>query len=275
MTLHAITPAERLSESLEKIKVGPMAVVRLLAVLDSPSANTASVAGALEADPKLTAHIMKLANSAFYGLSGRVKTVSMAVSVVGFSATRSMATLAAAGLADPDASVPPGFWDHTAAAAAAASLLAPMLSIPKGEAFAAALLHDLGLALIHQAMPEFHRPMVESYGTDTVELARAEAERFGMAHDEAAGMILQSWHFPDELTTAIAGHHQDDDEPSPLGRLVRLADRVAIAVSNPASFDAAAMGEELGIEESEMKRVVLLARQNSADVAGGLPRSRR
>ena len=104
---------------------------------------------------------MRLANSAYYGLSGRVRTVTFAVTVLGFTTVRSLALTAAAGVGGGDP-VPPGFWRRSACTAVAAGELARPLGLHAPDAFCLGLLSGIGQALLHHADPAGYAALAEA-----------------------------------------------------------------------------------------------------------------
>jgi HD-like signal output (HDOD) protein len=181
------------------------AATRVLLLIDDPDSRVADLADAIGADPAFTTKVIALANSSYYGLSGRVGTLQYAISVLGFQTIRALAVSLAAGL-DTPSSVPTGFWEQAAIAATAAALIAPNLGASAADAFCAGLLHTLGAALLHQRepLPQLCLPMM--LGAD--ELNQREAELYGVTHADAGAAMLASWRFPDRLCTLVAAHHE-------------------------------------------------------------------
>jgi len=118
-----------LHKMLDSVIIARPAAVRVLAVVDDRNASAQKVAGAIEADPDFSAQIMRLANSAYYGMSGKIGNVGFGVAVIGFSAVRSLAALNATGLDQPDRPKPDGFWQHAAASAAGCAVVASRYGI--------------------------------------------------------------------------------------------------------------------------------------------------
>ena len=144
-----------LIEELERLPAQPSVAVRTVWVADQPNSSAKDLAAALTADPALTARVLRLANSAYYGLSRRVAEVSFAVTVVGFPTVRAMAAVHASGLFEPgEHTVPEGYWEHSVATATLCSVLAPRAGVRPNQAFPLGLLHDLGSALLFRADPE-------------------------------------------------------------------------------------------------------------------------
>src|SRR2546423_12163596 len=146
---------DALIEELERLPAQPSVAVRTVWVADQPNSSSKDLAAALTADPSLTARVLRLANSAYYGLSRRVAEVSFAVTVVGFPTVRAMAAVHASGLFEPgEHTVPDGYWEHSVATATVCSVLAPRAGVRANQAFPLGLLHDLGSALLFRADPE-------------------------------------------------------------------------------------------------------------------------
>jgi len=230
--------AARLHLALDSITVARPAAVQVLTTVDDPNADAHKVAAAVELDPGFAAQLIRLANSAYYGMSGRVGNTGFAVTVIGFSAIRSMAALNATGLDSGNEPGPRGFWEHAAATAAACSTLAPRFGLVTGDAFAAGLLHDLGIALLSTFDRDGHQAIASADGDDGALLAAAERIRFGMGHDDAAAHVLAAWRFPPAFIDAIAGHHAEGPPTSPLSAATRAGDVVASAVDIESPIDS-------------------------------------
>jgi putative nucleotidyltransferase with HDIG domain len=219
-----------LIRQLERLPANPTAAVRVLWLTDDPSSSSEDLAVAVNSDPMLTARIMQMANSAYYGLSGRVPSSAFAITVLGFSAVRTMAAAAAAGALEGRDAVPPGFWAHAAATAAAAALVADRVGASRTEAFSLGLLHDLGRGLLHRIDAERYADVTATVATGALPLIDAERESFGTDHVEAMRRVLEAWRFPSSFVEAIARHHDDPaTATSPLGRALVAGEALAIA----------------------------------------------
>ena len=196
-----------LIEELERLPAQPSVAVRTVWVADQPTSSAKDLAAALTADPSLTARVLRLANSAYYGLSRRIADVTFAVTVVGFPTVRAMAAVHASGLFEPgEHTVPDGYWEHSVATATVCSVLAPRAGVRPNQAFPLGLLHDLGTALLFRADPERFLA-VQAESRDGRSLRAAEKAAYGMAHDEAAARVFSAWRFPETFIDAVADHH--------------------------------------------------------------------
>lgn len=195
----------------------------VLRVVEDPRASSGDLARVIEADPALSARVIRLANSPYYGLSRRVGSASRAVVLLGFSAVRALAVSAAYSLLvdDTDLGVP-GFWAHSVATAIGASCVARVIGGSMSEAFSAGLLHDVGLGL----------------GADLED------------HAERGAVALESWRFPEEFVAAVAQHHllptRADDV---LVRLVRAGESLAVLANPESDIDGPQLPATDALEE--------------------------
>jgi HD-like signal output (HDOD) protein len=204
-------------EQLRHLPAQRAAALHVMAVASDGWASSNDVAAALQVDPAMTAHVLRLANSAYYGMSGRVRTVGFAVTVIGFSAVRSMAATFAAGVVG--ARVPDGFWDRAAASAACCSLTAASVGAARLDGFSVGLLHELGDYLLFSQDEAAHAALhTEVAHWDCKRRSRHERELFGTDHGEALARSLENWHFPDDFVEAYATHCEANLASTPLAR---------------------------------------------------------
>jgi HD-like signal output (HDOD) protein len=219
--------------SQEELPVQAAAAANVLRLVEDPDVGVPDLAAAIGADPVLAARVIRVANSSYYGLSGRVATLPFAVSIVGFQSVRALAVAAAAGLDGPHA-VPQGFWLAAATAATAADLVAPTLEANPGDAFCLGLLHTLGTALLHQRQPGAVS-CLGNPGDERLQL-QDEIETYGIDHAHAAAEVLAGWKFPTHLSELIATHHVPTlhDAP-PLARVLSVARTLTAIALQPDS----------------------------------------
>ena len=219
-------PDEAILARYEQIPARAGAAANLLRLADDPNTSAQDLARAAATDPLFAARLLRVANSTYYGLSGRVSTLPFAVSVVGFQVVRTYAVIAAAGL-DGDDAAPQGFWRAAALCATAAEQVAPMIGANPGDAFCVGLLHTLGAALLHRdhageitlCLPE---------PPDATNLIGHERDTMGVSHDVLAAGVLRSWQFPEHVVSVVGRHHQQVlPDAQPLERALHLARSLA------------------------------------------------
>ena len=191
---------------LEQLPPARAAALRVVQIVDDPDSGANDVATAASVDAALTARMLRMANSAYYGLSGRVASTTFAVTVIGFQTVRSLATMAAAGFAS-DADLPPGFWARGAATASGATLLARRVGADASQAFCVGILHDLGTALLWRHDAERQADLL-ARATDAEPAHVLELAEYGATHASLCADVLASWHFPEDLCVAIGRHHE-------------------------------------------------------------------
>jgi HD-like signal output (HDOD) protein len=210
---------EQLVRDLDSLPAQQAVAVRVLHVSGDPRSSATDLAGAVMADPAISAQVIKLANSAYYGLSGRVGTLPFAVTVVGFLSIRSVVAAFAAGALGGEVPVPDGFWARAASSASSASLVAPRVGAARADAFSMGLLHELGDFLLHRASPEAHAEVHQSAEHwDCRRRCRVERQLFGIDHGQALARCLESWRFPEEFVEALDGHAEATRVGPPLCR---------------------------------------------------------
>lgn len=229
-----VDPAD-LKAHLGELPALPQAVLQLLQLLRDDRLSTEQCIRLIETDPILTTRTLRLANSAFYGMAGRVTRITDAVAMLGLRTVA--AALAAATLTQAFRQEDcPGYchaehWRHSVATALCARELAPRAGLDEEEAFLAGLMHDFGcLVLAIQCAPGAAAAMAMSR-EQGLPLHEAEAAVLGLNHADVGALLAQHWHFPAEIVAAIEHHHRrpvaEAGSRVPLEALVQLANALA------------------------------------------------
>lgn len=261
---------------ITQLPVQPGAAMRLLWMLEDPRTSAADLGRLIESDPALSTQVIRLANTAFYGLSGKVSSAWRAVTVLGLATVRALATTAAFDLfSEKGRSVPDDFWPHSVTTAAASSSLARRIGVQANDAFSAGLLHDIGAALVFRRAPRRYDAVLERLAADPgLTLVEAERQEFGLTHAEVGAAALAVMKFPPDLCEAISVHHCTPSEVGTrLGRLLIAADSIALAVDNRPSEQNAPIGEALEaleIPASAEEALVEEVRRDQENLAGFL-----
>ncbi len=187
-----------------------------LKISDMIAENTASAQQLSEVimrDPSLTARILKLVNSSYYGLRTKVDTVSRAVAVIGMhelsSLVYSMCAVQSFSRISSSITNMNTFWRHGVYCGLVAKGIATRLNCLNTERlFVAGLLHDLGTLTINARFPEIAEQTIFQAAGDEAVLARAEQEALGFDHAYLGALMLESWHMPETTCDAIRYHHQ-------------------------------------------------------------------
>lgn len=260
-----------LERALDDVQAARPVAMRVLQLADDPHADARKLADAIELDPILTTQVLKLANSAAFGMSGRVGSTQIAVSVLGFSAVRSVATLIAAGLRNLRSQPPAGFWQHSAATAAGCALVSKRFGVPWGDAFALGLLHDLGVAMLGGVDAVTYRRICDG-NVDTMSLCESERAEFGMSHPDAAATVLGAWKFPVATVAAIAAHHDPAIDRTPESLVLAAGDSLAHLAFGTGGDNDTERLSDLGFSDSDIEAFTVRTGGRASEVLAGLPR---
>jgi putative nucleotidyltransferase with HDIG domain len=230
-----LTPDEVVA-SLAELPPMPTSIQEVIVACDDHDMTVGQLSQVVLRDQSLTANILKLANSAFYGHARRVTTVTEAVVLLGFSAIKSLAisshTARLLNRPLPGYGLNQGeLWHHSICVAFTARRLAVEVHLaPVEEAFVAGLLHDIGKTVLSGYMEQAFAE-VSRVSTETREpFHHVEARLLGFDHAELGARVAARWSFPQELEEAIRYHHDPDQatlKPM-LAHVVHVADAVCM-----------------------------------------------
>lgn len=232
------TPAEKLRHIASKISglpTLPTVISKLIELVDSPKTDTRILAKLIYNDQSLTARILKIANSAYYGFSREISTVDTAIVVMGFNAVKEMGL----SLSVYDAFKNIGsvkdfdvnrYWEHSVATGMAAKILARRAYLPEtGELFVAGLLHDIGKMVLIQYLPDDFRKVVDYMREKECTYVEAERALIGVTHAQIGALIASRWRLPDRIVSCIRNHHSIKPADSFLREtiMINLADLIS------------------------------------------------
>jgi len=206
----AIPPPIQARNGLCQLPVfGPVAL-KMLNLLANQEAEVRTIAGLLRSDPALSAKVLAVANSSFYGTPQYIDNLARAILVLGFERTKSLTLTVALRsftrhLANPK--VMQSCWQHSIATALLAEELAPLYEIAKDRAYTAALIHDVGRLGLLRAYGELYAPLFAAVHDTLAESLEAERSLFQMDHCQAGLLLTQRWGFPSEYSRVAGCHH--------------------------------------------------------------------
>jgi HD-like signal output (HDOD) protein len=188
-----------------------MVAVRVLEISEGEQFSAHELAQAVSADQALTAKLLRLSNSAYYGFPRRISTVRDAVVLLGFRAVRS-ATLASCVIE----ALPGGHvldqmtaWRYSVTVGLLAEVLARATRKHQDEAFTAGVLHNIGRMALDQHRPRelmASRALAERDGVSIIE---AQRHVLGYTDADLGGALALHWNFPEPLAQAVLRHHLD------------------------------------------------------------------
>lgn len=209
------TTAEALVSEVRELVSLPDVAIQINARVEDPHSTAGDIAAIIATDPGLTARLLRIANSPFFGLTARVATVDRAVTVVGAKSIRDLVIATAAirsfkGIPNTLVSMD-DFWYHSLYCALIARLLGRNRKLPQADSlFVAGLLHDVGQLVIFNRAPEAAQEIMRLSMEDphTMDTHQAEMEVLGFDHARVGGLLLHNWHLPPLLEECVALHHR-------------------------------------------------------------------
>jgi HD-like signal output (HDOD) protein len=258
---------ERVLASIETMAAQRPVAAQIVSVANSDDTSAKALSNILAADVALASRVMKLANSAYFGMRGRVTSLQFAVTVVGFTTVRTMATVALTNL-DDESRLPEDFWTVTTSLALAAASLAPRFGERPPDALCVGLLAQMGAALFHHNDPEGYAELAAGH-PDFLDRRYAEGQRYGINSLRLTAVALEQWGFPPSMTVPL---NHVDDLASPEGALLRasfeVASRLTVEDYQPkligrmtggrlAESDLPAVLEQVRADADELRRAML------------------
>ena len=229
-----------LLKQIDSFPALPLTVTKVMAVTSNPESSAQDLMKAILPDQSMCAAILKIANSAFFGLPGEVSTIDKAVVVLGFDEIRNVVIGKAVftsfqSLNRNNRQNIQTFWEHSFTCGLAAKLIAEHLGLSPSEFFIAGLIHDIGKLAMLLTFPRDYSPLLELSEPHQYRSIIKENEIFSISHDEIGKRLLRRWHFPEPLIMAIGYHHSPEAAPGykvyPL--IIQMADILSLLFCSP------------------------------------------
>jgi putative nucleotidyltransferase with HDIG domain len=207
---------QRIIQDLGQIPTMPTIAAKVMQIVNDPHSSAEDVAKFISRDVALTSKVLRLANSAFYGIPRTISSVNSAIVILGFNTIRSLVLSASVlkvfpqkpGLVKFDRKA---FWKHSFMVGIASRMLAQIYRRKKlvdmETAFSAGLLHDIGKIILEQFSNEEYLPVLKAAKDKGLSLVMVEKTMLGMSHADVSGMLVDKWQMPNELKGPIVFHH--------------------------------------------------------------------
>ncbi len=213
-------------KQLKTLPTMPGVVNQLLSMVESDEESAAEVAEIIATDQVLTAKVLKIVNSPFYGFPGRIGTIQHALVLLGFDVLKGI--VLSASVIDYMSDSLVGLWEHSIGVATASHKIALAIEADEPEEISTAgLLHDLGKVILSVEMHADCDRVVTEAARSEIPFVDAERKILrGVTHCEIAGWLAEEWHLPARLREPIARHHHPHSAelaPVPTA-IVHLAD---------------------------------------------------
>ncbi len=226
--------AAALVARIHAVRPLPVAAKELAMRAGDPDASVAEIASILEQDPALAARVLRLVNSAGFGLATRCKTVLHAVSMLGIARIHELAFSSAAfAMFEGDNDVNKHVVEHSLAVATIARRLSHRFNVRGDDVYLCALLHDIGKLMMLDAQQEGYEALLAEHDHSADTLHIAERAAYGFDHAVLAGLMLETWRLPSPVPEVVGFHHKPGragecpPATATMLHILRLADYIA------------------------------------------------
>jgi putative nucleotidyltransferase with HDIG domain len=224
----------------------PLVALEVTRLAENPLSSAAEMVRLIRNDPSLTARILRVANSSYYGMPRRIDSLNTAIVALGMREISNLVTSISVvktfpGREDEQTFNLQAFWEHSAGSAEVARMISTKLHLHlRGAEFTAALLHDVGKIVLDQY---FHEESLKAREIQRAEhLPSSEAERrvLGVDHAEIGAWLAERWSLPPAIAEAIRYHHDPHlaSLDSLLAGVVHLADLMSKAIAEEEARDS-------------------------------------
>ncbi len=201
--------AKKRIQLLKNLPTLPGMIDKISRAVESKRFSAADIGKLVSRDQVLTAKVLKLANSAFFGFSRKVGSLTQALVLLGFDVVKGL--ILTSSVFDLMKNKGEDLWRHSMGVANAATIIAVEVGMPDAEeASLAGLLHDLGKVVIRVHMPDDSASINELVEVEGMALRDAEREVLGFNHTQVGQWLAESWKLPEELSEPIRWHHNPE-----------------------------------------------------------------
>ncbi len=247
----------------------PHVATKVMQLVSDQSTSAKDLQEVIITDQGMTGQILKIANSAMFGMKREVRTLTHAIMLLGFTTIRSIVLAAASKKMYTGRGGAPGFkekliFENSIGSALIARGIAEQFSgLDKEEAFIGGLMHNLGRTVFNAKVPEAYGELiVESYN-EGLPIYQLERRRFGFDHAELGYYVLQQWNLSESLTLAVRHCLNPEKAPGDHARLAAVVGLgsmfcldLGLGVSKPvplAEQDLGAAVEILALTEERLE----------------------
>ena len=222
---------QKIVARIDDLPTLPRTVLKITELVNNPRTSAKDIARIITDDQVLTARLLKLVNSSFYGFPQRISTVNTAIVLLGFDAIRSLLLTTSvfdlfAGRNKKSKQDQERFWDHSLGCAVGAKVIGNYLRHDKiEELFVAGLLHDIGKIVEMLYLPDEFAKVVATINKTNILMLTAEERVLGYDHADIGKLLAGKWNLPTKLVQVIAHHHQ----PAAAGSFIMEASIVHLA----------------------------------------------
>lgn len=257
---------KRLADSLDKMPSLPTTVGKVIQLANDINSSAKDILAVIQLDPVLTVKVLKLINSAFYGMPNKI-SLPQAVVLLGINTIKNLALSSAivGQMGQNTVKIKTfdleKFWQHCLGTGIASKAICKKLKVdPKmmDEYFVAGLIHDLGKLVLALGMPMFMAKALQYAEANKLCGSDSEIKIIGIDHAEVGSMLAQKWSLNEALINSILYHHQPKDKEGQLTWVVHVANYLVHKLGYPNAGDFGdpqicdGAFEALGFSEEEL-----------------------
>lgn len=261
---------EYIASRVDDMKVLPAIINKIIELTDNPNSTIQDMEQAILKDPVLTAKILRLANSAYYGYARNISTISRAAILLGFQAIKSLALASTVRTYLTDelkgySLEKNELWKQSQTCAIVSRFIAKKIKYSNPEeAYVAGLLRDIGKTILNQHMEKEYALVISKIDENSTSFLGAEKEVLGFDHAEIGEKVAEKWNLPLSLVDAIGHHHTpEQSNVNPLlVSIVHIADTITMLMGVGLGLDGLAYNlspfaiENIGLDELELENII-------------------
>lgn len=240
---------DRILKSINTIPAFPATGNKVAQLLNKPDYSVFQVANVIKYDPSITANILKMANSPYFGPQHKISSIHDAVIYLGQKSL--LRAIQTSGISKYYKKGTPGYydkatdlWEHSVAVALMSQILSKKITGREDTTlYTAALLHDVGKIIMGEFVRDSLKKISEIVNTQKLSFLEAEEIVLGINHADLGGRIAEYWNFPVEIKDAVSYHHRPDlleKEEKIMPWIVYMADQACLMMGVGGGVDGLA-----------------------------------
>lgn len=227
--------ARKLIDKFKRLKILPHVALHLMQLISDPATSVTDLEAVIRLDPTLVVRLLRLINSAYCGLVETVDSISMAVAYLGLKTLRNMVVLASLKEIfqqghESDVFSRNMLWFHCSVVSLCSQMISERLFKRNGEdAFLCGILHDVGMIVEDQVVPDQLDQACRRYQTDTQPFIHYERQLIGTDHCKIGALLSEKWKVPPAVREAIRWHHRPEEDvaPASLTGIIQISEYIA------------------------------------------------
>lgn len=204
---------KKIIEGVNNLPTLPTVYTNLSQAMENPNTTKEEIAKIISSDQAATFKILKVANSPFYGLRGRIETISQALLYLGFNEVKNIVFALSVINAFSKSKIfkkfkPIDLWAHSIGVGVATRLIGAAVGEKNLENyFLAGIFHDIGKLVFFEYVPNEYAKVIDLADSKKIPIKDAELEILGLNHARAGQLIAEKWKLPQSVVNIVSGHH--------------------------------------------------------------------